>query len=405
MSSFTCITCHVAFHDADLQRNHYKTDWHRYNLKRKVADMPPVTAENFQERLEAIKAEEESQHQDTSSHCRLCNKHFSTGNSYQNHLKSKKHKEAEHRQQDKTKLTESDDELSKAKILEKNQVNAAMKKELEKEATASSTSCKSDDNVEASMADAVSDDGSWESWDGEALVVEECLFCSHLSKSLEKNIKHMTMTHSFFIPDLEYVCDLEGLIRYLGEKVGEGHICLWCNEKSKTFLSTKAVQQHMVDKGHCKMLHDGDAIFEYADYYDYRSSYPDYIPIDDNGDEVAMEDEEEVQVEDIISDPQDEENYQLVLPSGAVVGHRSLMRYYRQKLRPDRQLVVRNPSSVSRVMAQYKALGWTGTTGQLAQKRAKDLQHFRRLNNKRHMLLGVKANKLQKHFRDQVFGY
>ena len=51
MSAYTCITCRVAFADADLQRGHYKTDWHRYNLKRKVAEMPPVTAENFQERV------------------------------------------------------------------------------------------------------------------------------------------------------------------------------------------------------------------------------------------------------------------------------------------------------------------------------------------------------------------
>ena len=53
-------------------------------------------------------------------------------------------------------------------------------------------------------------------------------------------------------------------------KVGEGHVCLWCNEKGRMFHSTKAVQQHMLDKGHCKMLHDGDAVFEYADFYDYR---------------------------------------------------------------------------------------------------------------------------------------
>lgn len=26
---FTCITCRVGFRDGDLQRNHYKTDWHR----------------------------------------------------------------------------------------------------------------------------------------------------------------------------------------------------------------------------------------------------------------------------------------------------------------------------------------------------------------------------------------
>ncbi len=57
MSSFTCITCRVAFNDADLQRAHYKTDWHRYNLKRKVAELPPVTAENFQQRVLAQRSQ------------------------------------------------------------------------------------------------------------------------------------------------------------------------------------------------------------------------------------------------------------------------------------------------------------------------------------------------------------
>ncbi len=56
----------------------------------------------------------------------------------------------------------------------------------------------------------------------------------------------------------------------LGEKVGVGHVCLWCNEKGKAFQTRLAVQRHMVDKGHCKMLHEGDVVFEYADYYDYR---------------------------------------------------------------------------------------------------------------------------------------
>ncbi|KAK2146396.1 hypothetical protein LSH36_611g03035 [Paralvinella palmiformis] len=150
MSSFTCITCRVAFHDADLQRNHYKTDWHRYNLKRKVADMPPVTAENFQERLHAIKAQEESQYRDTSSHCPLCNKHFSSENSYQNHIKSKKHKEAERRQHViKTEDGELYPEDSKVKILEKNKINDTKKNELEKSNL--STSCKGDGKVDDNM--------------------------------------------------------------------------------------------------------------------------------------------------------------------------------------------------------------------------------------------------------------
>ena len=67
------------------------------------------------------------------------------------------------------------------------------------------------------ISDGDSDSDSWESVDGEALAIEECLFCSHMSKSLEKNMKHMTVEHSFFVPDAEYLIDLEGLISYLGE--------------------------------------------------------------------------------------------------------------------------------------------------------------------------------------------
>lgn len=58
---------------------------------------------------------------------------------------------------------------------------------------------------------------SEDSWSGEALGLEECLFCCQVSKTLDGNIDHMTKTHGFFIPDLEYVCDLEGLITYLGK--------------------------------------------------------------------------------------------------------------------------------------------------------------------------------------------
>ena len=67
------------------------------------------------------------------------------------------------------------------------------------------------------------------------------------------------------------ICTDNTIVHVLaGEKIGEGHICLWCNEKSKTFLSTQAVQKHMRDKGHCKLLFEGDAVFEYSDFYDYR---------------------------------------------------------------------------------------------------------------------------------------
>ena len=61
------------------------------------------------------------------------------------------------------------------------------------------------------------DDDDDDDWEEGALGMEECLFCSHVSASLEKNIKHMSMSHSFFLPDTEYLSDLEGLISYLGK--------------------------------------------------------------------------------------------------------------------------------------------------------------------------------------------
>ena len=52
--------------------------------------------------------------------------------------------------------------------------------------------------------------------------------------------------------------------------MGEEHVCLWCNDRSKAFRSVRAVQQHMLDKGHCMMHFEGDTALEYSDFYDYR---------------------------------------------------------------------------------------------------------------------------------------
>ena len=57
---------------------------------------------------------------------------------------------------------------------------------------------------------------------------------------------------------------------FIGEKVGFGKVCLWCNEKGKSFYSTEAVQAHMNDKSLCKLYTDGDAALEFADFYDFR---------------------------------------------------------------------------------------------------------------------------------------
>jgi pre-60S factor REI1 len=51
---YTCLSCQVAFKTPTDQRSHMRSDWHRYNLKRKVAELPPVSAQVFADKLELI---------------------------------------------------------------------------------------------------------------------------------------------------------------------------------------------------------------------------------------------------------------------------------------------------------------------------------------------------------------
>ena len=116
------------------------------------------------------------------------------------------------------------------------------------------------------------------------------------------------------------------------------------------------------------------------------------------------------------------------LLTGSSIGHRSLMRYYKQKLKVTNNKIV-NTSKISKLLSQYKALGWTGTTGLyliifyikinelfitfinkikgvVAQKCAKDLKFMERNRHKYRMKMGMKNNKLlTTHFRNQVFCY
>ena len=44
-----------------------------------------------------------------------------------------------------------------------------------------------------------------------------CLFCHDSFDCVETNVTHMSRKHGFFIPELAYLIDLEGLLAYLGK--------------------------------------------------------------------------------------------------------------------------------------------------------------------------------------------
>ena len=208
-----------------------------------------------------------------------------------------------------------------------------------------------------------------------------CLFCNYKSPTLKLNVHHMGRHHGMFIPEQEYLQDLEGLIRYLYAKIKDNNECLYCHKIKPT---STGIQTHMRDKGHCMIAFETeDEMIEIGDFYDFTSTYSDNEaeqdgrPAEARGEDDGWETDSTVSSVDtaeIGRDPIDDHShqyaklhkhkhhspddprphrnadgyhshahdhghaafysdYELHLPSGRTAGHRSLAKYFRQNLR------------------------------------------------------------------------
>jgi pre-60S factor REI1 len=172
----------------------------------------------------------------------------------------------------------------------------------------------------------------------------------------------MSSAHSFFLPDADYLVDLPGLLTFLGAKISDEHHCIYCDGE---YRSVGSVRSHMIDKGHCKIAYDdGPEWVEIWDYYDFavavdperearrerraarRTARAEALERGGGGAEDALEppaseDESTDSLgESDASGDEDEfpgaeatvdsERRELVLPSGARLGHRADRRFFAQ---------------------------------------------------------------------------
>lgn len=308
---YTCNTCQVAFRTTDLQKGHMKSDWHRYNLKRRVASLPPISSDVFTEKV--LQAREESSAQAGKAvfqkSCDVCERTYFSENSYQNHISSAKHRAREQALQrrgpqpddtssvmsstfslgEPTQTVPSVDSEAEEEFTE---IAERLKKTaLESQASDRSSPVKRPSNPHLSAAgqhkvahpvsDSPTQRGSGASTPvpessnvtTRAVTLDTCLFCSYNSPSLDLNVMHMERIHSMFIPERQYLVDMEGLISMLQEIVYEKHECLVCGKvKADPF----AVQTHMRDSAHCKIPYfTEEEQLRIGDYYDFRSTYSD----------------------------------------------------------------------------------------------------------------------------------
>ena len=245
-----------------------------YNLKRRIASLPPISATVFQNQVLASGPgnDEEEQSSPFERSCSACEQHYTNRKAWQAHLKSRDHAQKTAATGSKASFL-SDEPPPSTPLLDTHEEDQSPNRE-------------------------------------ETFSPLQCLFCNVESASMDSNLTHMSHAHSFFIPDAEHLTDMESLLSYLFAVVFVFHECLFCgNSKSTKF----GVQDHMRGKGHCKVDFEDDE-HDLKQFYDFSGDE------DNEGDQPVSEmalvlDEDELR-----------------LPSGKALGHRSRARIFHRDL-------------------------------------------------------------------------
>lgn len=213
-----------------------------------------------------------------------------------------------------------------------------------------------------------------------------CLFSNHESESIEANLEYMEKNYGFFLIDHNSCANKKGLLKYLGRLVHKKKKCIKCEW---TFKTGRDCQNHMLDKEHIFM--DADDFEQYDKYYDFteenrkvalriqekfghlKARDNEFLfTIEDNKplalkNHAEGEDDDEGSWEDVDSDDEGEitegeieeestaekvnvkkEFYklrkakllstgELRLPSGKIAGHRDYIKFYKQKLKIEKE--------------------------------------------------------------------
>lgn len=216
-----CKTCQTSFDSVKTFKEHFASDWHRYNYKRSVISMPPVSKQSFIEKRQAMIQKERAIKMAKEApkiiECKECKKKFKSESTLSHHLSSKKH----------------------FKVMENLRRKQAFKKKKQNE-----HKFEIQPDLEAKRD------------------ILDCLFCNEFSLTWQENIKHMRDCHGFVIPEKRSCLSFTNLIKHLHDQLKTHKSCLICEMK---FDSVEAVKSHMRDKSHCR-LNDADLLDDLTMY-------------------------------------------------------------------------------------------------------------------------------------------
>jgi pre-60S factor REI1 len=312
----SCTTCGVSF-DGDAKA-HYGQTFHLANLKRRVADLPPLTEAAFA-RMCAAEASSVAAAQAASESvlyiCDACGKRFYSEGQFSAHNGSRKHRDRVR-------------ELIAAQ-------RAIEAEEAERERSGGGGGGGGGGAVDDGDEEGEEEEGEEgeEGEEEEEVTHLNCVFCWAASESVEANLVHMRQEHSFYVPDVEYCVNPAGLIERMHELVIEEGKCLLCETK-KQYSSPTDCQRHMADKAHCRILYNEERHFEaWEEFYDYEGYGEEKEGV---GEEVGTLDEQGA----------------LVLPGGRVAYSKEVAMYLKQRVAmPDQRDSVR--TVMGRLAVEY----------------------------------------------------
>ena len=243
-----CNHCMYVCKSYDEMKEHYKSEFHKYNLNRVTMNLNPLLYDDYlkkkemymkklEEQKKKQKLEEENKQIDLF--CEICDKKFSNRKKLEEHLNSKNHKknEIEKKQKEKEQNEKKEKETKKENETEIN-TNSEKKEEIDLKKEPEKTTL---------------DD------------ITICIFCNKQNENLEKNISHMLEIHKLDVPFLSYIKNYPGLVKLMAKKIFKYKACLTCD--TQKFETYKSLQSHMIDKGHTRINNNDldDFLFKYYD--------------------------------------------------------------------------------------------------------------------------------------------
>ena len=318
-TNMMCNHCLYVSKTYEEMKEHYKSEFHKYNLNRVTMNLAPLSFEDYKRKKdffmkkleEKQKSEEVLKLQTQNLYCDICSKKFNSQKKLEEHLISKTHLKNKAKKEEQKKTKEEDISTSST-----NKIKEAKNQEPEKTTL---------------------DD------------ITYCLFCNFKSDNLKNNFYHMVQTHNLEIPFIFYIKNYEDLIKIFAKKIFSYHACFTCD--TQRFETIKALQKHMLSKGHT-VVNNKDLDEFLFKYYDLKK----LLSIKDKNKRrskefkililrarVAKELKEknlegDDEWEEIKSDEEDDDyepltlpNGELMLEDGTTLGNKEFKIYYKQR--------------------------------------------------------------------------